>query len=307
MSAVAGARASHLVWTVTRTVTRTATGTIARAVAGAAACAIAWTATLLAFGCADANADRGPTRIYASASLARAFEDLAAAYESQRPGARIELHTAGTPRLVVQLREGAPGALLAAADHASVEQVFEAGRAVGTPQVLATNRLAVVSSDATIRALEDLGREGLTVLMCGPQVPAGRYARAALDAAGVAVTPVSDEPSVSAVVTKVLLGEANAGLVYATDAVAVGDALHSFELVHEGAPTVEYPFVLLDGSKGDDHARGFAEFLRSDAGRAVLTSHGFGVEPNRDPARAAASAAATPDEPLPGAERETDR
>jgi len=239
-----------------------------------AACALALVATLAA-ACGDARPGDATTRVLASASLTRAFGELVAAYEAAHPGASLELHTAGTPRLVLQLREGAPAAVLATADRASAQRVVESGRALGAPTVFATNRLAVIARDASVADLADLARDDLVVLLCGPEVPAGRYARAALAAAGVAVRSASDEPSVSAVVAKVRLGEADAGVVYTTDAAAVAGELHGFAIEGEAAPRIEYPLLLLDGAEGDPHAAGFADFVRSAAGAAILEAHGF--------------------------------
>src|SRR5262249_17502474 len=137
------------------------------------------------------------------------------------PGVQIELDLAGTPQLVAQVREGAAVDVFASADLRNMQQLIDAGQTAAAPQVFAKNRLTIVTGAGNpkgIKSLADLANKNLRVVLCGAEVPAGRYAREALGKAKVAVQPVSDEPSVKAVVSKVQLGEADAGIVYVTDA-----------------------------------------------------------------------------------------
>ena len=111
-------------------------------------------------------------------------------------------------------------------------------------------------------------------MLCGPQVPAGRYARAALASAGVAVRSASDEPSVSAALRRVALGEADAAIVYATDAAAAADEVGAVGIPDARTPDIEYPIVALEDSSA---AVGFVEFVLGPEGRGVLQAHGFGT------------------------------
>lgn len=218
--------------------------------------------------------------VFAAASLTEAFTALAADFERRHPDVNVALHTAGTPTLVTQLLEGAPAHVFASADTKSMQRVVDAGLAVEKPRTFASNHLAIITAPGNprgITGLADLARQDLTVAYCGPDVPAGRYAREALEKAGIAVRSVSDEPNVKALVTKVRLGELDAGIVYTSDAHAARDAVASVPL-HEGhAVAAEYPIVPIT-SKGTAAHDGpaFLAFVLSPAGQARLAEHGFG-------------------------------
>ncbi|MFK7741720.1 MAG: molybdate ABC transporter substrate-binding protein [Planctomycetota bacterium] len=226
--------------------------------------------------------------VFASASLGEAFEATARSFEDSEPGVDVVLHTAGTPRLVLQLREGAEADVFASADTVQMERVVALGRAASKPRVFAGNSLALaVRSDLQppLAGIEDLARDGLRVLLCGPKVPAGRYARQALGRAGVAaVGSRSDEPNVRALLAKIELGEADAGIVYATDARRAGvrpasSSRASFVTIEpEHNVTVQCPIVALrrdDAAKPKPSADAFLAFVRSPRGQSILASHGF--------------------------------
>ncbi len=216
--------------------------------------------------------------VFAAASLSGAFEELARAFEAAHPDRRIELHCAGTPQLVVQLREGAPADLFASADEANMQRLTATRATLGEPRIFARNHLCIVvarSNPKGVHALADLRGEGLRVVLCGPEVPAGRYAREALGKAGVAVQSLSDEPSVKAVVAKVELGEADAGIVYVTDARAARERLDLLAIPPEHDVEARYPLVVLDGGAGRDAAQDFAAFVLAADGQAILERWGF--------------------------------
>jgi molybdate transport system substrate-binding protein len=238
-----------------------------------AATVLAWTCGLAA--CAPGAPEEARLRVFASASLAAAFEELGARFEEAHGALSFELHTAGTPRLLLQLAEGAPAEVLATADRESLERVVATGRVHGEPHAFARGHLALVTAPGNplgIGGLEDLAREDLVVVLCGPEVPAGRYARAALAAEGVLVRSASDEPSVRAALQRVRLGEADAAVVYATDAAAAGESVHAIALADPPGLRVEYPIVALDDSTA---ASAFVDFVLGPEGRAVLQAHGF--------------------------------
>ena len=217
-------------------------------------------------------------RVFVASSLGPAFEDLAAAFEEHAPGERVEVHAAGSPTLMLQLREGAPADLFVPADLVHVGEAAAAFRLLGDPLPLAANRLALAvprGNPKAVRGLADLQRDDLVPLLCGPEVPAGRYARALLQASGLPARSASDEPSVRAVVTKLRLGEADLGLVYATDVRATPAELEEVPLSAPDAPRVEYRMLLLDGGPAPKTARRFASFAAGPAGQGVLAAHGF--------------------------------
>ncbi len=242
---------------------------------------LAWIRLLAAaaLALASCSGDARPTvRVFAAASLTAPFGQLVEEFASQHPELRVELHCAGTPQLVMQLREGAPADVFASADLEQMERVVAYGQAAGAPRVFARNTLSIVTpidDDANVAALADLGREGVTSLLCAPDVPAGRYAREALHRAGVSCTPASDEPSVRAVVSKVSLGVADAGVVYRTDAAAARGRVREVPIPALHNVTASYPIVPIATGAAPEHGHAFVAFVLGDAGRRVLTQHGF--------------------------------
>lgn len=214
-----------------------------------------------------------PLVVFAAASLTDAFTDLGLEYERAHPGERVTFSFAGSQSLVAQVQQGAPADVVATADTASAQAL--AGQLDGAPQVLARNQLAIVTAPDDplgLTTLADLAPRSVKVVLAGPSVPAGRAARAALDAAGVQVQPVSEEPDVRSVVQRVALGEADAGIVYVTDVRAADADVDGTEL-----PGVsnEYPAGVVKASARRDRARAFLDLALSDRGRAVLSSYGF--------------------------------
>ncbi|MGC6488210.1 MAG: molybdate ABC transporter substrate-binding protein [Planctomycetota bacterium] len=243
--------------------------------------AAAWTrllsaATLALASCAG---DARPTvRVFAAASLTAPFGELVEAFGAAHPELRVELHCAGTPQLVMQLREGAPADVFASADRVQMDRVVAAGRAAGAPRVFAGNTLSIVTppeNRAGVASLEDLARDGVVALLCAPSVPAGRYARDALTRAGVTVTSASDEPSVRAVISKVALGVADAGVVYRTDALAAAERVQALPIAAPHNVTASYPIVATSAGAEAEHGQAFVAFVLGETGRRVLARHGF--------------------------------
>ncbi|WP_125132734.1 molybdate ABC transporter substrate-binding protein [Microbacterium sp. 10M-3C3] len=216
----------------------------------------------------------GTLRVYAAASLQRAFDSIAEEFEAAHPGAEVVPVYDGSATLATQIAAGAPADVFASADEATMTEVADA---VEDPVVFATNTLviAVPAADpAGIRSLADL--PGRRVVLCAPQVPCGAASQRLLSAAGVKVTPVSEEQNVTAVLAKVAAGEADAGLVYATDTKANADVE---AIVPAGAADVvnRYPIAALREAANPAAAAAFVAFVRSDVGRTVLDAAGFGA------------------------------
>jgi len=241
-----------------------------------------WACLLAAPGlpaCGASDAPRDTLLVFASASLTECTRALADAFERRRPGTDVHVHVAGTPRLLVQLREGADADVLATADPTSARRAVELGRAVGEPRTLATNRLAIAVAAGNphrIGGLDDLLREDLRVALCGPEVPAGRYAREALAAAGVRARSLSDEPSVRALLAKLRLGELDAGIVYATD-VRAGPGVQGVALALHHDLVTTCAIVPLAGGASPAAGRAFVEFAISPEGRRLVRASGLGV------------------------------
>ncbi len=236
---------------------------------------------LLANACRQDHSHR--VTVFAAASLTNVFEELSKAFESAHPDTRVELHCAGTTRLVLQLREGAPADVFASADTLQMQRVVDAGQTVAPPQVFASNNLAIVTAKQNphgIATLADL-QHPVTMLMCSPEVPAGRYARSALAKANVHLESRSDEPSVRSVLSKVKLGLVDAGIVYATDARTIdsqdSDELHAIVIPKAHNISASYPIVALSTGRQRPLGEAFVAFVLSPDGQRILTSHGFGT------------------------------
>lgn len=228
---------------------------------------IALVPLLLLAACGDRSDDS--VVVFAAASLTDAFEEIAAAYTAET-GSEVVLSFAGSSDLATQIGEGAPAQVFASADLANMAEVDTENSA----RTFATNRAEIVVESGnpnTIATLDDLTDPDLLVVVCAEQVPCGAYTSTVLDRAGVAVTPVSFESNVRAVLTKVVLGEADAGIVYATDVVAAAGSVEGVPIGDEFNVDATYPIVALDDA-GDD----FVEFVLGERAQQILRDHGFG-------------------------------
>ena len=229
---------------------------------------LAAAATLAACG-----GDDGTLTVFAAASLREVFPRI-------DPNARYSF--AGSDELAVQIREGAPADVYAAASPRHPRELAEEGL-VERPVVFATNRLVlVVPSDnpAGIGSVGDLGSEGVRLVIAAAGVPAGDYTRQVLQTLGrenVLAQVVSEEADVKGVVSKVALGEADAGFVYATDVAPVEGDVDVIELPDEAQPEVEYSVAIVRGSDREREAGAFVERLLGSAGREALREAGFGT------------------------------
>jgi molybdate transport system substrate-binding protein len=220
---------------------------------------------LVVTGCSAHASDGGRLTVFAAASLTRAFEAEAAAYEQAHPGTDVVLSFAGSQSLVAQVQQGAPADVLATADPATMNAVR--GDLRQPSVVFAHNQLAIVTARGNplhLTSLPDLARHGLKVVLAGPSVPVGKAAAKALARAGVRVTPVSLEDAVTGVVGKVRLGEADAGIAYVTD---LGDGVDGVPLAGTATDLAIGPLT--------DAGRAFVEFVLGPEGQAVLREHRF--------------------------------
>ena len=225
-------------------------------------------AALLLVGCGADDGD-GIT-VLAAASLADPLTELAAAFEAAE-GVDVALRFGGSSALVAQVNEGAPADVLVTAD----ETTMAALDASVEPTVIARNRLAIAverGNPKDISGLGDLDRPDVVLVLCAAEVPCGRLAALALDRAGVDAEPASLEENVKGVVSKVALGEADAGIVYATD-VRGADAV----AIDADDPDLEavYPMTVLERGEHAALADAWVDFVAGPEGRAVLVAHGF--------------------------------
>ncbi|MCL2090830.1 MAG: molybdate ABC transporter substrate-binding protein [Micrococcales bacterium] len=224
-----------------------------------------------------APAESATITVMAAASLTEPFTELAATFEAEHPGVTVNLVFDGSSTLATQLVEGAPADVFASASQATMTEVTDAGL-ITDPENFIGNQLTIaVPSDnpAGITSLEDLVKPGVAVVVCAPEVPCGALAVAVLDAAGLDLTPVSQEQNVKGVVTKLTTGDADAGFVYLSDVQAEGDALKTIALPDTKVATTNYYIGVLDGSSHTDLARQFLALVSSAPGQQVLHDAGF--------------------------------
>ena len=221
-------------------------------------------------------ADRQTTlTVSAAASLTETFTDLAHRFEDAHPGVKVSLNFGGSAQLAQQVISGAPVDVFAAASQATMDQVTEAGEATGTPTVFARNVLEIAvpaGNPARIRSLTDFGRDSLRLAVCLPKVPCGAAAQQIFAAAGVKARPDTLEDDVRGVLTKVELGEVDAGLVYRTDVRSAGSKVQGINFPEQDKVVNDYPIVSVSGSSA---ASQFVAFVLSDTGRSVMTGAGF--------------------------------
>ena len=236
---------------------------------------------LMLLGCGggtSANAGDEQLLVSAAASLTEVFTAIGASYEAAHPGVDVVFNFAGSSALREQALEGAPVDVFASADRSNVALLEEDGLVDDEPAVFATNRLELAvppGNPAAVSALADLGRDELLVGLCAAGVPCGDLARSVLAAGDVEARADTEEPNVTALVTKVAAGELDVALVYVTD-IANNDAIDGVPIPEGLALATEYTIAVL---AADDAAQAgsFAEFILSAEGQAILAEHGFGA------------------------------
>lgn len=222
----------------------------------------------------------GTLTIFAAASLTETFDVLAEQFESQNPSVDVVLNYGGSAALAQQIVAGAPVDVFAAANESTMQTVADADLAPD-PVVFATNALQLVvpaGNPAAVAGLDDLARSEIAVALCDPVVPCGAAAQALLDAEGVEAAPDTLEEDVKAVLTKVQLGEADAGLVYVTDVRAGGDAVEGIATPTVEAAVNRYPVAAIAGAPSPGLAAAWISLLTGPDGRAVLQEAGFGAD-----------------------------
>lgn len=227
-----------------------------------------------------ASAEERSLRVYAAASLTDAFNQLSEEFEAEHPGVNVTVNYGGSSGLAQQLIEGSPGDVFASADTNNMTKVTDAGLTDNQPQTFATNTLTLVvpvDNPADIESFEDLRREGVSLVTCAPEVPCGAATRRVEEANGVELEPVSEENAVTDVLGKVRSGQADAGIVYVTDAESAGQDVRQVELPGADQAVNEYPIVTLRDSPQKQLANEFVHLVTGERGQNILREAGFGA------------------------------
>ena len=233
---------------------------------------------IVAAACSDSEASGpgGSLTVLAAASLTEAFDELGRRFQAAHD-VDVTFSYDASSTLAQQVLAGAPAEVLATADDVTMRRATDAG-AVEAPAVIARNKLAIVvraGNPEEVRTVADLARPGLVVVLCAGQVPCGRFAQQVLERAGVRVQPRSLEANVKGVVSKVVLGEADAGLAYVTDARAAGRDVEAVAIPDAQNVVAEYLVAVVRAARNRAAATAFVQFVRSSQGRSVLESFGF--------------------------------
>lgn len=216
--------------------------------------------------------------MFAAASLKPTFTELGKRFDAAHPGCTVVFSFAGSSDLVTQLKNGAPADVFASADLRTMHQATAAGLADGTPVRLASNTLQIAvppDNPGQVTSLRDLTRSDVTVAVCAPQLPCGAATEAIERAAGITLTPVTEESSVTDVLAKVSTGQVEAGLVYVTDVRAAGAKVRGIPFAESAGAVNVYPIAALAASRNKGLARQFVDLVTGDQGRQVLDTAGF--------------------------------
>ncbi len=225
------------------------------------------------------SGETGTLTVLGAASLTGTFTTLAHDFEAAHPGVRVRLAFDSSATLADQVNQGAPADVLATADQSTMSTVVDHKGTAGAPRLFATNHLQLVvprRNPAHLTRFADLSKPGVRYVVCVATAPCGKLAASVLQATGLTAKPASEEVDVKAVLSKVQLDEADAGLVYATDAVSGGAKVTAIDIPTAGQNLTSYPIAVLKEATQPTLATAFVDLVLSGRGRTVLADAGFG-------------------------------
>ncbi|MEZ0364438.1 molybdate ABC transporter substrate-binding protein [Mycobacterium sp. pUA109] len=216
--------------------------------------------------------------VFAAASLKPAFTEIGERFQIDNPGAGIAFNFAGSAELATQLTQGATADVFASANTAQMDKVAHAGLLTGAAVPFAANTLVIVTAPGNpkkVASFADLAQPGLSVVVCQQPVPCGSATHKVEDSTGVQVAPVSEEPDVTDVLNKVITGQADAGLVYITDALNAGDKVTAVRFPEAAGAVNIYPIAVLKNAPQSGLAQRFVDLVTGPAGQKILDKAGF--------------------------------
>ena len=214
--------------------------------------------------------------VYAAASLTETFEELESSFEAAYPDVDVRFNFAGSQDLVTQLGEGADVDVLATANESTMKKAADASQ-VDDQTLLASNSLTLITTPGNPAGITglDSSLDGVKLVICAPEVPCGKLTKTLTEKLGVTLHPVSEEQAVTDVRGKVSSGQADAGIVYKSDALAEGDAVDTVEIQGADEAVNEYPIALVSASTKKDYGQKWIDLVLSEEGQALLDEAGF--------------------------------
>lgn len=220
----------------------------------------------------------GTLVVFAATSLTDAFNKIADQFEAANPGVTVKFNYNGSSSLATQITQGAPADIFASASPTNMKTVTEASLESSTPKIFAANQgeiMVEAGNPSRVKSVSDLANPALKVVTCAPSVPCGALATQIFKNAAVTVKPVSQEQNVGGVVTKVTLGEADAGIVYVTDVLANETKTTGVPIPANQNTTTDYPIAEIKGAPNATAAAAFISYVLGPDGQQVMKSFGF--------------------------------
>lgn len=245
--------------------------------------------SLLLAGCSAPSSEQTPTEtavedtlsgtinVFAAASLTSSFQEIADAFNEEHPDVTVTFNFGGSSGLAAQIVAAAPADVFAAASPATMKTVTDAALTTSDPVDFASNVLEIAVAEGNpggITGLDDFANPDKTIALCAVEVPCGAAAAKLFETAGITPSVDTYEQEVKSVLTKVELGEVDAGVVYVTDVLDAGDAIEGIE-VH--STPVKYPIATLAASTNKEAAGALVAFVLSATGQSILKAAGFGA------------------------------
>ena len=234
----------------------------------------------------------GKVTVLAAASLQKAFEEIEKTVEKDNPGLDVTFDFQGSQDLVSSLASGNSADVLATANNSTMKTAADQ-KLVGNQTEFATNVLTLIVPKGNPKKITglDSSLDGANLVICAPEVPCGEATKKLAEAQGITLKPVSEEQKVTDVRGKVESGEADAGIVYTTDAAAAKDKTDKID-IPDGGVVNHYPIAPTAKPENPAGAQVFIDAVTGKAGQEILAKHGFG-KPGSATAGASAGASSS--------------
>jgi molybdate transport system substrate-binding protein len=243
-----------------------------------AACTSSPATTAAASGATAAAKPSGTLVVFAATSLTDIFNKIATEFDKANPGVTIKFNYNGSSTLATQITQGAPADVFASASPTNMTTVTDKSLTSTTPKIFTRNQgeiMVEAGNPKHIKSISDLANSSIKVVTCAAQVPCGALATAIFKNAGVTVKPVSQEQNVGGVITKVTLGEADAGIVYVTDVKANGTKTTGVPIPADQNSITDYPIAEIKHAPNATAAAAFINYVLGPDGQQILASYGF--------------------------------